>query len=373
MNKFNKKVLIVCPYTYPSACGIWARAYSDAKILSDNGYYVTVFSSNRIKGTNLKSVKNEDFDGLKLRKFRVLFSFGENALFWPQMFFSVIKLRPAIIHVHGYRHPHTLFALFAGKLLGSKTIITTHAPFDKDPRAPLYLKMFDKLFDLLIGWWQLKLFNKVIRITNWEEPHLEKLGIQNSILIPNSINSNFLKSYKSRNSHSPFHNLLYMGRIDPVKNLEWVKYAAEKLSKYNFKIHGPIQGYNKFESSSKNLKIVPDKYSPHEFIEELKESDIFLLPSIKESFGIVSLEAMAMGNILIANRSKGPQEYIVDGENGFLIRNEEEMVEKIEYIYNNWSKMPEIIKKANHTAEQYSEDKVGKLLLELYTSLNIIK
>ena len=88
---------------------------------------------------------------IKIWRFKVLLSLGENALFWPQLIFGIFKLRPSIIHVHGYRHPHTLFALFAGKLIGSKVILTTHAPFNKDPRQKIHLKIFSFLFLLLIN------------------------------------------------------------------------------------------------------------------------------------------------------------------------------------------------------------------------------
>jgi len=362
----NNKVLLIAPYSFPSACGIWARVYSDAKVLRDAKYEVTVYSSNIIKGTSLKSARKETYEEIKLRRFRVLLSLGENALFWPQMFFSVLRLRPSIIQVHGYRHPHTLFGLIAGKLIGSKVILTTHAPFDKDPRAPIYLKAFDKLFDLLIGHWQLRWFNKVIRITDWELPFLERLGCKNAIKIPNTIDPKFLKEKVDLNLDK---ELLYMGRIDPVKRLEWMLYAAEQLPQYKFKIRGPFQGYEKFESKSKNMEIVNEKYKPEEFISELKKADVFILPSIRESFGIVALEAMAMGSILIASDAKGPMEYIVDGVNGFIAKSKEELIEKIEYIYNNWNSMPELIKKGKETASEYSEDKVGILLLELYATL----
>jgi len=362
----NKKVLLIAPYSYPSACGIWARVYSDAKVLKGEGYDVNIFTSNIIKGTGLKSGKNEIYEDLKIRRFSVLLSLGENALFWPQMFFSVLKLRPAIIHVHGYRHPHTLFGLIAGKLVGCIVILTTHATFDKDPRAPFYLKIFDRLYDLLIGWWQLKMFNIVVRITDWEIPYLEKLGCKNAIKIPNAINPIFLTVETDSKSDK---RLLYMGRIDPVKRLEWILYAASKLTNYNFRIRGPVQGYENFESNLTNVSIINEKYKPEDFILELKKSDVFILPSIRESFGIVALEAMAMGNILIASDAKGPTEYIVDGVNGFIIKNQEELIEKIEYIYNNWDSMPELIKKGRQTASEYSQDKIGKVLLELYTSL----
>lgn len=50
----------------------------------------------------------------------------------------------------------------------------------------------------------------------------------------------------------------------------------------------------------------------------LDESDIFVMISEKETFGLVYLEAMARGCIVIASRNEGMDGIIKDGENGFL-------------------------------------------------------
>lgn len=48
-------------------------------------------------------------------------------------------------------------------------------------------------------------------------------------------------------------------------------------------------------------------------------ADVFVLPSLAEPFGLVLLEAMALGRPVVATRVGGPLEIVVDGETGFLV------------------------------------------------------
>ena len=89
-----QKILIITPYSYPSACGIWRRAEMDAEALISEGYDVTAFSSNILKGTNQKLSKFEEHAGIKIHRFRSWFSLGANSLFFFH-FFKLIKLKPS--------------------------------------------------------------------------------------------------------------------------------------------------------------------------------------------------------------------------------------------------------------------------------------
>jgi glycosyltransferase involved in cell wall biosynthesis len=53
-------------------------------------------------------------------------------------------------------------------------------------------------------------------------------------------------------------------------------------------------------------------------IRELREADVFILPSHHETFGLVYLEAMASGCLTIGSLHEGIDGIIRDGENGFL-------------------------------------------------------
>jgi glycosyltransferase involved in cell wall biosynthesis len=50
----------------------------------------------------------------------------------------------------------------------------------------------------------------------------------------------------------------------------------------------------------------------------MKEKDVIVVPSKQESFGMVVIEAMARGALVIATRSGGPQSLIADGKTGIL-------------------------------------------------------
>jgi glycosyltransferase involved in cell wall biosynthesis len=50
----------------------------------------------------------------------------------------------------------------------------------------------------------------------------------------------------------------------------------------------------------------------------LRESDLFILPSQTESFGLAALEAMACGSPVVATRAGGIPEVVDDGINGIL-------------------------------------------------------
>jgi N-acetyl-alpha-D-glucosaminyl L-malate synthase BshA len=54
------------------------------------------------------------------------------------------------------------------------------------------------------------------------------------------------------------------------------------------------------------------------FLEVLQNSDVFLLPSETESFGLAALEALACGVPVVASRVGGVPEVVAEGETGFL-------------------------------------------------------
>lgn len=63
-----------------------------------------------------------------------------------------------------------------------------------------------------------------------------------------------------------------------------------------------------------------DKLSESELAETYKTTKVFAFPSTEEPLGLVGIEAIACGAVLVGSDSGGIKEYLMDGKNGFLFR-----------------------------------------------------
>ena len=100
-------------------------------------------------------------------------------------------------------------------------------------------------------------------------------------------------------------------------------------------------------------------------------SDIFLLPSGTESFGLSALEAMASHVPVIASNVGGLSEVVDHDKNGFLenIGDVESMAEDALSLIDNKEKMINFSNSAREKAESFSMNEISQRYLELYQKL----
>ena len=103
----------------------------------------------------------------------------------------------------------------------------------------------------------------------------------------------------------------------------------------------------------------------------LSISDIFILPSQTESFGLVALEAMASSNAVISTNSGGICEVNIDGYTGFLsnVSDVNKMSNDILKLINNPMKLNSIKLNAVGHAKSFSIDNVLPKYLMIYNAL----
>ena len=103
----------------------------------------------------------------------------------------------------------------------------------------------------------------------------------------------------------------------------------------------------------------------------LCSSDLFLLPSEKESFGLAALEAMAASVPVISSNAGGIPEVNIDGETGFVlpVGDVEGMAEKAIMLLKDPQKFQEFRRNAKQQAMKFDEKNIIPMYEELYYSV----
>ena len=111
--------------------------------------------------------------------------------------------------------------------------------------------------------------------------------------------------------------VLTCGQLIKRKNIDKVIHACEGFENIELTVIGSGEKYKDLRKLSKK-PIFTGRLSHEEVLKKMCESDIFILPSINETFGMVYLEAMAEGCITVCTKGDGIDGIIKDSENGFL-------------------------------------------------------
>jgi glycosyltransferase involved in cell wall biosynthesis len=165
-------------------------------------------------------------------------------------------------------------------------------------------------------------------------------------------------------------NAIYVGNITALKGIHYLLEAALKIpeEKFQLTVVGNYNNENKIFSKYMS-KINFLGRVPHEKVKELlKQSDIFIFPSLGEGLSLAVLEAMSCGLPCIVTRNSGANDAIIEGINGFEVEIQDINVlkEKIEWFIENKKFIPKMGKAAIEKVQEYTwenyEYRVSNLL-----------
>lgn len=294
-----------------------------------------------------------------------------------------------ILHIHLWNPASGRFALLAGRACKIPTIITEHDPFKIN-----FIKDLFKKFSL-------KTVSRIIAISNDNKKLLQKLYPKFSNLITVihngidltwwksqllSLNKNTIKNIRENIFMIPNSDYLVgltVAELHPRKGIHILLRAVEKLIK-------------ELPENKKNLRFViagdgPQKEVLEKLIEKrnlhpyvillgrqkniphlMKSADFFILPSVREAFGLVNLEAQISGLPTIATSTGGIPEIIKDEKTGLLVppENDEKLKEAIKKFVNSKSLRAKLSSNGKREVEKsFSAERMAREYEKVYDSL----
>ncbi len=230
-----------------------------------------------------------------------------------------------LLHVH-YAIPHTAAAFLAQEMLQPtklKIITTLHGTdITLVGKEPSFFPMTRFLINKS---------DAVTAVSSFlKEETRQVFGVGDNIqVIPNFVDSRVFKpladsSLRERFAPGGEKLLMHASNFRKVKNVPAVVEVFDVLQKkHSIRLllvgDGPEMPLIRKMVSERGLDHLVDFLGQEDHLENiLPVTDVLLLPSLHESFGLVALEAMACGVVPMITSVGGASEFINDGHNGFL-------------------------------------------------------
>lgn len=327
--------------------------------LSDKGHNIKLISA---KHPDLKS--REYLNGVNVR--RIGLPYSKNLLF-------IYTLGQILINRHI-------------KKIKPDIILSIHSPLpwiilDDTPVVSVFhhinnkesLKERDKFIGSILYKWELwgvkrTIGQQIISVSNDTADDLVDFGHQrkNIKVVRNGIDSK--KFSPGKESEIP--TILYLGRLDKRKGVDRIPRIYEDFINRDLDFTLHIAGDGEEEKFLEKFSKGKDNVKLHGFVSEKKKIDLLrkswvvILPSRKEGYGIVVLEANACGTPVVANNVKGLRESVKNSETGFLenVENTEEFCDRVQEILAKRDLRKRLSKNCREFAQKHSWDEASSKL-----------
>lgn len=206
---------------------------------------------------------------------------------------------------------------FVAKLFYNKPYIINYG-YDYSNFARIEKKYLQSLLFKAITPFVINFADTVIITAPFLNTQIKKYKQKNVYLIPNGVN--IQKFAPKKRENNPITKLIFVGRLEPQKNLINLLEALKGIDVEMLMVgSGSLKKQIlNFASKNKiNLKIIDS--IPHNRLPKiLNNSDIFVMPSLKEGNPKALLEAMSVGLPCIGSRVEGIRELINHNQNGIV-------------------------------------------------------
>ena len=193
-----------------------------------------------------------------------------------------------------------------------------------------------------------------------------------SMVIPNGIDEFWLDNIsRGKTLRKNELRLIQVGRIDKNKNVDISIKVCEELIKEGINANitiigdGPLKSKIYNENKNKTYVNIVDRMNKEKIKEYFAKSDIFIMPSKYETFGLVYPEAMSSGLPIIYTKKQGFDGFFKEGYIGYSMEcsNYKMGAEVVKKILENYSQISE---NAIISSKRFSWFSIAKEYEELY-------
>jgi glycosyltransferase involved in cell wall biosynthesis len=211
-----------------------------------------------------------------------------------------------------------------------------------------------------------QVFEKYIPKAYWAEIR------KKTFIIPNGIDEFWFENtpIKDKVINKKAVKLVYVGRIDKNKNIPTTQKAMAILRKQGYEttllVVGKVQDEKEFRIIKKDFftKCYPEM-PKDKLLDIYRDSDIFVMPSFTESFGLVYAEAMSQGIPVIYAKGQGFDEQFDEGVVGYhvVVDCPNEVAAGIKRVIDNYY---DIQKNVVSSAREFSWAKIVRKYDQIY-------
>jgi glycosyltransferase involved in cell wall biosynthesis len=300
-----------------------------------------------------------------------------NEILWitPKIMTLFIKtIRSAnVFHLNAFNFSDIIIAIFL-KVLRKRFIFQMHGNIYF--RFKSVTRLLENLRLIFVDNVLVVLADRIVFITEAQGKQFQRYCFfpgtlaHKSRVIHNAIEPEIIRSQQSNNSGT--FKVIYVGRLEETKGIHDLLRLAKKLedSGIFFIIVGSGGNYHYPDHQPSNVSFVGN-IPNRKLMSYYDQAQIFLLPSYSESFGIVVLEAMARGLVILASDLPCLREYLQEGVNGFFFPagDIETMKQRILYIKDNSELRQEISGNNLRDVRRFTVVQQAELFQKLYGEL----
>jgi glycosyltransferase involved in cell wall biosynthesis len=315
----TSRIAQVTAHYPPWLGGVERVVQTTSERLADAGWEVEVFTGENGRGVGTVAAR----PGLRINYLRSFFL--GNVPIIPSLFFKLVKLpRGSIIHLHTAQAYTPEMVFLASKI--KKIPYVAHLAIELEPvsRFGMLLPTYKRLF---LGPILRQAAIVTCQTEDWQSHLIRQYGVEKSktVLLPNA--TDFTVATEPKHAISGLPRLLFVGRLTKQKNVPMLLDAlAMYREAYGTEIALEIVGEGEDEDAlRKQIKTLElssvtlrGRLVGQELQAAYERSDIFVLPTLYETFGLVFIEAMTKGLPIVTTNVESVRQVVVDGRNGLL-------------------------------------------------------